>query len=174
MGKAEAQAYYDPIGGETTGYISPQDAKDAIGLIYDDLGTPTSTDNAVVRFNGVLGGIQDSGVLIDDSNNVSVPGQIEGAAPNAQYKTPRLARTPNDLTGDLGLPGYAGSDTGVRSVTGGTIRRCGNVVTRSSLSVTPTAGFSDSESTGALTYLTRDAWPSSLPGAQITIPITWS
>lgn len=37
----------------------------------------TSTDNAVVRFNGTTGtNIQDSGVLVDDSNNVTIPGTL--------------------------------------------------------------------------------------------------
>lgn len=37
----------------------------------------SSTDNAVPRFNGTGGtDIQDSGVLIDDSNNVTIPGDL--------------------------------------------------------------------------------------------------
>lgn len=33
----------------------------------------TSTDNAVVRFDGTIGKVQNSGVIIDDSNNVNLP-----------------------------------------------------------------------------------------------------
>jgi len=38
---------------------------------------PSSTDNAAVRFNGTGGEIQDSGVIIDDSDNVSGPNTID-------------------------------------------------------------------------------------------------
>lgn len=38
----------------------------------------TSTDNAVVRFNGTTGAVQNSGVTIDDSNNVGI-----GVTPSA-------------------------------------------------------------------------------------------
>jgi len=43
----------------------------------DVVGPASSTDNAVVRFNLTTGKlIQNSGVTIDDSNNVSIPGRI--------------------------------------------------------------------------------------------------
>ena len=43
----------------------------------DVIGPASSTDNAIVRFNGLLGKtIQNSGVTIDDSDNVTVPGRI--------------------------------------------------------------------------------------------------
>lgn len=38
----------------------------------------TSTDNAVVRFNGTTGDVQNSGVIIDDNNNVGI-----GVTPSA-------------------------------------------------------------------------------------------
>ncbi len=37
MGVAEAQAYYDDTGGAGSGFVSAQDAKDAIGVIYTDM-----------------------------------------------------------------------------------------------------------------------------------------
>ena len=41
-------------------------------------GPASSTDNAVVRFDGTSGKfIQNSGVLVDDSNNVTIPGQAD-------------------------------------------------------------------------------------------------
>ena len=44
----------------------------------DVVGPGSSTDNAVVRFDSTTGKlIQDSGVLIDDSNNVTVPGTLK-------------------------------------------------------------------------------------------------
>jgi len=36
----------------------------------------TSTDDAVVRFDGTSGDVQDSGVTIDDSDNVTIPGDL--------------------------------------------------------------------------------------------------
>ena len=36
----------------------------------------TSTDNAIVRFDGTGGAVQNSNVTIDDNNNVSVPGSL--------------------------------------------------------------------------------------------------
>lgn len=36
----------------------------------------SSTDNAVTRFDGITGQVQNSGVTIDDSNNVAVPGNL--------------------------------------------------------------------------------------------------
>lgn len=50
----------------------PQDLSAAqVGTI---LGLPTSsTDNAIVRFDGTGGAFQNSGVLIDDSNNILLP-----------------------------------------------------------------------------------------------------
>jgi hypothetical protein len=36
----------------------------------------TSTDDAVVRFDGITGDVQDSGVTIDDSDNVVIPGDL--------------------------------------------------------------------------------------------------
>lgn len=40
------------------------------------MGISTSTDNAVARYNGTTGAIQNSGVTIDDLNNISTPGDI--------------------------------------------------------------------------------------------------
>ena len=63
--------------------------------------------------------------------------------------------------------GFAGSDTGVRAVTGSVLRRVGDVVTNTGTGAPP-IGFRDSESTGEKTYTTRDAWPTSLPGTAVT------
>lgn len=43
----------------------------------DVVGPATSTDNAIVRFSGTTGNlVQDSGVTVDDSDNLDVPGNI--------------------------------------------------------------------------------------------------
>ena len=53
--------------------------------------------------------------------NLRGPVQVTGTSlivpkPTGDWQVPRLARTPNAATGDLGLPGFAGSDTGWRSL----------------------------------------------------------
>lgn len=47
----------------------------------------TTTDNAVVRFDGTAGNIQNSGVLIDDSNNLSAPGDIRAKGNDIYFGT---------------------------------------------------------------------------------------
>src|SRR5574341_21444 len=43
----------------------------------DVVGPASSTDNAIVRFDGATGKlVQNSGVIVDDSNNVTVPGSV--------------------------------------------------------------------------------------------------
>jgi hypothetical protein len=55
---------------------------DSSGIVFpaDVVGIPTigsSTDNAVVRWNGISGSsVQNSGVVIDDSDNVTIPGVL--------------------------------------------------------------------------------------------------
>lgn len=55
--------------------------KTAIGKLDTDIilkvVAPSSTDNAVARYNGTAGQIQDSGVLIDDSDNMTIPGTLD-------------------------------------------------------------------------------------------------
>jgi hypothetical protein len=46
----------------------------------------------------------------------TMTGALIVPAPTATTNVPRLARTPNAVTGDLGLPGFAGSDTGRRLI----------------------------------------------------------
>ena len=55
------------------------DNNDAVNKDYA-IGRVTSTDNAVVRFNGTTGDVQNSGIIIDDNGNVGV-----GVTPNAWY-----------------------------------------------------------------------------------------
>lgn len=51
----------------------------AVGL-GDVTSSTASTDNAIVRYNGTTGKIiQNSGIIIDDSNNLSTSGQINAA-----------------------------------------------------------------------------------------------
>jgi len=53
---------------------------DEVSLAIGDLvtGPASATANAIVRFDGIAGKvIQDSGVIIDDLNNMLVPGEVE-------------------------------------------------------------------------------------------------
>jgi len=52
-----------------------------------------------------------SEVRMTGAASVTVP------SPSASTHAARLVRTPSAVTGDLGLPGYAGSDTGWRDIT---------------------------------------------------------
>lgn len=45
---------------------------EVLGPLKDKIPT-TTTDNAVARFNGTTGALQNSGVTIDDSNNLALP-----------------------------------------------------------------------------------------------------
>jgi hypothetical protein len=47
--------------------------------LQDLTAKPSSTDNAIARFNGTSGDLQDSGVTIDDSDNLTTTGDIEAA-----------------------------------------------------------------------------------------------
>lgn len=58
---------------------------------------PVSTDNAVARFNGTSGVIQNSGVIIDDSNNVTGIGNL-----SATGVTQALGTTNSNTTVNIG------------------------------------------------------------------------
>lgn len=51
-----------------------------IDLISTKIAKVTSTDNAIVRFDGITGVVQNSGVVIDDSGNIGI-----GVVPSAWY-----------------------------------------------------------------------------------------
>lgn len=71
----------------------------------DVTGPASSTDNAVVRFDGTTGKlIQDSGVLIDDSNNASGYNQIDIDSINGLHVNPG-----SDTDADLITVGVTGS-----------------------------------------------------------------
>lgn len=63
----------------------------AVGII----GPASSTDNAVVRFNGTTGALaQNSGVIIDDSNNVTGMGTLSsGAITSGGVAVPTISST---------------------------------------------------------------------------------
>jgi len=44
--------------------------------ITDAVKAVTSTDNAIARFDGTSGQIQNSGVIIDDNNNLTLPSTL--------------------------------------------------------------------------------------------------
>ncbi|MFW9602461.1 MAG: hypothetical protein ACMV1B_09090 [Prevotella sp.] len=75
----------------------------------------TSTDNAIVRFNGTTGDVQNSGVTIDDSNNINFPtgARITGDFSNSTYSNRVALQTSalNSLTGVEILPSGTATDS---------------------------------------------------------------
>lgn len=70
-----------PLGVGADGAVeSCTDATTEIGTVAAALvnakSAATSTDNAIGRFDGTGGDVQNSGVTIDDSNNLTVPGSV--------------------------------------------------------------------------------------------------
>ncbi len=58
----------------------------------------TSTDNAVTRFDGITGSVQDSGVTIDDSDNVIIPGDLTVSGTTTTINTSDLDVTDVNIT----------------------------------------------------------------------------
>lgn len=63
--------------------ITAINADNATQTELDAKSAATSTDNAIARFDLAAGNLQDSGVLIDDSNNVTIPGDLTTGASGA-------------------------------------------------------------------------------------------
>jgi len=169
MSESTAKAQLDPEVGEgVSGYITPSDIQDAIGIIYDDFeagdalrlslgggtlsgslagtslslsstlavtgnttltgtlngkivndlvtGPVSATDNALVRFDGTGGKtVQNSGITVDDSGNVSSDLTVSKASP-----TLRVNATSGDSV--VTIDGAAGSLRSVRFRTGTALR----------------------------------------------------
>ena len=77
----------------------------------------TSTDNAIVKFDGVTGEVQDTGIFIDDTNNISGVNNI--TAGGTVTVTGDISAVNGTLTGDLGAVG--GTFTGDISAVNGTL-----------------------------------------------------
>jgi hypothetical protein len=101
-----------------TGNLTVTGTLTAGGIAGSVTGPASSTDNAVSRFNGTSGGvIQNSGVIIDDSNNVTgvVALTATGALKCAQDFTSSTAAVALNTTGAGNVylrPNGAGSATG--------------------------------------------------------------
>lgn len=110
----------------------------------------TSTDNAVVRFHSTAGGTQDSGILIDDSNNITPASNDGGALGTSALKWSDLHLASGSVvnwnSGDLTLTHSADTLT----LAGGSL-----VVPASGLTVGASNPFSDSA--GTLTLQNVDA-----------------
>ena len=114
----------------------------------------TSTDNAIVRFNGTTGEVQDSNILIDSSGNLNITGtgkRITGDFSNAtasnrvlfQNSTPDsatfIAAIPNGLGAAASFAGYSSSNIDNSSY--------------ASIGTTPTSGFINLGKFGTGAYL---------------------
>lgn len=59
------------------GTVSSTNVQDALEELIDEkIQEIVSTDNAVARFDGITGDLQNSGVLIDDNDNLTLPNQL--------------------------------------------------------------------------------------------------
>lgn len=71
-----------PLGGfKLTNVGDPTNATDALNrqtgdARYHPIGATTTTDNALARYDGLVGALQNSGILIDDSNNLSAAASL--------------------------------------------------------------------------------------------------
>lgn len=73
-----------PLGVDASGAVeSCTDATTEIDAVVATKSAATSTDNAVPKFDSTAGDVQNSGVLIDDSNNLTVPGSITSGTSGA-------------------------------------------------------------------------------------------
>ena len=76
----------------------------------------TSTDNAIVRFNGTTGYVQNSGVIIDDNNNVGIgtgspdfPLEVVGNGTTVKISNNNI----EPATTALQIGGYSGNSLGI-------------------------------------------------------------
>jgi len=72
----QSKIYAVLIAGNTSPLVSPSN-----WLILNNFITKvTSTDNALARFNGTTGEVQDSGVIVDDGGNITINNGFTGGA----------------------------------------------------------------------------------------------
>jgi len=161
--------YYDTVAGKLY-YYNGSTWSEAIS--FAGLAS-TSTDNAIVRFNGTAGGTQNSGVTIDDSNNITSSANITTSTANfttaevgtAIFSTAEVGHA-SDTTlyrvasGRLGVEGVAlvrtssGSSTDnavVRfdSTTGELIQNTGVTINDNNQVAIPNTNFSPSSNANA-------------------------
>lgn len=68
---------YNQTAGKWSDWYTILTSGNAASILDDKyISKVTSTDNAIVRFDGTGGAVQNSNVTIDDNNNVSVPGSL--------------------------------------------------------------------------------------------------
>lgn len=73
-----------PLGVTAAGAVeSCTDATTEIDAVVATKSAATSTDNAVARFDSTAGDVQNSGVLISDTNDLTVPGDITSGTSGA-------------------------------------------------------------------------------------------
>jgi len=120
---------YDEFAVGTNGLVLTADSTQPLGVSWaasgsgDVSGPASSTDNAIVRFDGTTGKlIQNSGVTIDDSDNITTPGNLtvngnaslgdnSGDTINLGGGTSDTVNLNSDLTVGTGLVGIGSSTT---------------------------------------------------------------
>jgi hypothetical protein len=71
---------------------------DDVADVANKIDKVASTDNAIVRYNGTAGDVQNSGVTIDDSNNVIIPGNLTVNGTQTDINTVDLNVTDKNIT----------------------------------------------------------------------------
>ncbi len=71
---------------------------DDVADVAEKVDKVSSTDNAVVRFNGTAGDVQNSGVTIDDSDNVIIPGNLTVNGTTTTFNTATLDVEDSNIT----------------------------------------------------------------------------
>ena len=76
-----------PVDDGTTGQALSTDGSGVLSWANVSTFSGSSTNNAVAKYNGTAGALQNSGVIIDSSNNTLIPGQldIQSSLGNSQF-----------------------------------------------------------------------------------------
>ena len=121
LGKGEL-GYDDYTAGGDTGrvYVGKGDANVALAKkseVDTKVDKVTSIDNAIVRFDGTTGNVQNSNVVIDDNNNIntsgiitSTGGFIGNATSATKLQTARTISLTGDVTGSVSFDGSANAN----------------------------------------------------------------
>ena len=120
----------------------------------------TSTDNAIARYDGTTGQLQNSGVTIDDTNNISLPANVllTGTAPrikadfsNATFANRAMFQSSvtNGLTSVNAIPNGTSTQSGFTAINSSDTTNHSNLI----MSITQTEAYIKSSVSGTGAYL---------------------